>query len=73
MEVENDVVAPRISKEKQCCVGGNHSKSLQRVSGQLELERTNTSEWICSAHRIANNQKIMVNVFAHLCWKNMTV
>ena len=50
MEVENDVVAPRVSKQKECCVGGNHSKTLRPFDGELVLPRTNTSKFICGGH-----------------------
>jgi hypothetical protein len=60
MEVENDVVAPRISKQKECCLGGNHSKTLRSFDGELVLPRTNSSKWICQSHWSENNVRTTV-------------
>ena len=67
MEVENDVVAPRISKQKECCLGGNHSKTLRSFDGELVLPRMNTSKFICESHRRENYELQMVFDFLQLC------
>lgn len=67
MEVENDVVAPRISKQKECCLGGNHSKTLRSFDGELVLPRINTSMFICESHRRENYELQMVLISPQLC------
>jgi hypothetical protein len=57
MEVENDVVAPRVSKQKECCVRGNYSTILRPFDGELVLSRLNTSKYLCGVHEKANNEK----------------
>ena len=60
MEVENDVVAPRISKKKECCLSGNHSNTLRPFDGELVLRRTNTSKFLCETHERENFQELTV-------------